>query len=54
MPLYLFPEHWNVAKRFCPKVFGLMCTADVMGYSMNQYYVIPFLVLSKIVELMIE
>jgi len=32
MPLYLFPEHWEIAKRKCGPVYGFICTLDVMGY----------------------
>ena len=52
MPLYLFKEHWAIARRNCPKVFGLMCTADVMGFTQSQLYTIPFLVLCKLVDLL--
>jgi len=47
MPLYLFPEHWNVAKRKAQPVYGFMCTLDVMGYSSEQFFTVPFLVLLK-------
>ena len=33
MPLYLFQEHWNIAKRKVQPVYGFMCTLDVMGYT---------------------
>jgi len=33
MPLYLFNEHWSIAKRIIQPVFGLMCTLDTMGYT---------------------
>ena len=33
MPLYLFKEHWNIAKRKVQPIFGFMCTLDIMGYS---------------------
>jgi hypothetical protein len=44
MPLYLFKEHWSIAKRKIQPIFGMMCTLDVMGYSSEQLYTIPFLV----------
>lgn len=47
MPLYLFPEHWNIAKRRIQPVYGFMCTLDVMGYSSEQFFTVPFLVLLK-------
>lgn len=28
MPLYLFKEHWEVAKKRSPPIYGLMCTLD--------------------------
>ena len=33
MPLYLFPEHWELCRKKMQPVFGFMCTLDVMGYS---------------------
>ena len=33
LPLYLFPEHWEVARRKAPPILGFMCTLDVMGYA---------------------
>ncbi len=50
LPLYLFKEHWEVARRCAPRVFGFMCTADVMGFAQSQFYTVPFLVLSKLVD----
>jgi len=47
MPLYLFKEHWNIAKRKIQPIFGFMCTLDILGYSPEQFYTIPFLVLSR-------
>lgn len=50
MPLFLFKEHWEIARRKIQSVFGLMCTLDVMGYSAEQFYTVPFLVLAKLLE----
>lgn len=50
MPLYLFPEHWQVAKRNIQGLFGFMCTLDVMGYAASQYYTVPYLVLAKMAK----
>lgn len=47
LPLYLFKEHWEIAKRTVPSIFGFMCTLDIMGYSEDQFYIIPFTVLFK-------
>ena len=47
LPLYLFKEHWSIAKRKIQPVFGLMCTLDIMGYSSEQLYTIPYLVYLK-------
>jgi hypothetical protein len=33
MPLYLFEEHWGIARRKMPPILGFMCTLDVMGYA---------------------
>lgn len=32
LPLFLFREHWDIARRRAPPLFGLACTLDVMGY----------------------
>ncbi len=34
----------------CTRVFGFMCTADVVGFAQSQFYTVPFLVLSKLVD----
>ena len=47
MPLYLFKEHWNIAKRKIQPVFGFMTTLDIMGYAKEQSETIPFLILEK-------
>ena len=47
MPLYLFKEHWMIAKKRIQPVYGFMCTLDIMGYSSVQFYTIPFLVYMK-------
>ena len=47
IPLYLFPEHWEVARRKAPPIYGFICTLDVMGYASSQYYSIPYMVLLK-------
>ena len=33
LPLFLFKEHWNIAKRKIKPILGFMCTLDVLGYS---------------------
>jgi hypothetical protein len=33
LPLYLFKEHWLIAKRKSAPVFGFICTLDIMGYA---------------------
>lgn len=47
LPLYLFPEHWAMARRKMGPMLGLMSTLDVMGFSFEQYMTIPYLVLMK-------
>jgi hypothetical protein len=37
LPLYLFKEHWDIARRKAGPILGFMCTLDVMGYSMTQF-----------------
>lgn len=50
MPLYLFQEHWEIARRRAPPIYGLLCTLDVMGYAVSQQLTIPFKVLIKAIE----
>ena len=50
LPLYLFKEHWEVARRRSPPIYGQMCTLDVMGYAPSQQFAIPFKVLIKAIE----
>lgn len=50
LPLYLFKEHWEIARRKAPPVYGFICTLDVMGYASSQYFTVPYLVLLKIIE----
>ena len=50
MPLYLFQEHWEIARRKAPPVYGFVCTLDIMGYASSQYFTVPYLVLLKAIE----
>ena len=50
MPLYLFPEHWELAKRKVQPLYGFMCTLDALGYTSQQFYTIPYLVLAKAIR----
>lgn len=50
MPLYLFKEHWEIARRKSPPIYGFLCTLDIMGYASSQYFTVPFLVLLKAME----
>ncbi len=50
LPLYLFKEHWQVARKRAQPVYGFMCTADVMGYAASQFLTIPYLVLNACIK----
>ncbi len=50
IPLYLFKEHWEVARRKAPPIYGFLCTLDVMGYASSQYFTVPYLVLLRAIE----
>ena len=50
MPLYLFKEHWEIARRKTPPIYGFICTLDIMGYQSSQYFTVPFLVLLKAID----
>ena len=45
LPLFLFKEHWMIAKCKIQPVYGFMATLDPLGYAPAQYFTIPFLVL---------
>lgn len=47
LPVYLFKEHWDIARRRAPPIYGFLCTLDVMGFAPAQQYVVPFLVLQR-------
>ena len=50
MPLYLFEEHWEIAKRKIQPLLGFMCTLETLGFTASQFFIIPFLVLIKAVS----
>lgn len=50
LPLYLFPEHWEFARRKAAPVYGFLCTLDIMGYASSQYFTIPYLVLLRAIS----
>jgi hypothetical protein len=50
IPLYLFKEHWDVARRKAPPIYGFLCTLDIMGYTSSQYFTVPYLVLVKAID----
>lgn len=50
LPLYLFKEHWSIAKRKIPPLFGFMCTLDVFGYNEEQLTILPFTVLATAIQ----
>ena len=54
LPLFLFNEHWEIAKRTLPSIFGFMWTLDIMGYSEDQFYIIPYTVYFKWLEKVME
>ena len=50
LPLFLTKEPWEIARRRGPPIYGLMCTADVMGFASSQTLTVPFRVLIKAIE----
>lgn len=54
LPLYLFEEHWKVAKIKMKPVLGYMCTLDVTGYTASQVTIVPFLVMYKALQNLME
>lgn len=53
-PLYLFKEHWEIAKRKMQAAYGFMCTLDPMGYAPAQYFVVPYLVMLQAFKQLLE
>jgi len=49
-PLFLFKEHWEIAKRKIQPLLGFMCTLDPLGYASGQYFTIPYLVLLQALQ----
>ena len=47
MPLFIFKEHFEIARKKIPQILGLMCTCDPMGYTPAQFYTVPFMVLHR-------
>mgnify|MGYP006932350353 CR=1 FL=1 len=33
MPIFLFKEHWAIARRKIQPILAFMCTLDIMGYA---------------------
>ena len=50
LPLFLFQEHWELAKRKLQPLFGFMCTLEPLGYTSSQFFIIPYLVLTKAIR----
>jgi len=47
MPLYLFKEHYVIAREKMKRIFGFLCTLDPLGFTESQLFIVPFLVLHK-------
>lgn len=47
IPLFLFKEHFKLARIHQEKIFGFLCALDPLGFEPKQLYVIPFLVLHR-------
>ena len=47
LPLFLFKEHWELAKRKIQPLLGFMCCLDPLGYTSSQFFTVPYLVLAK-------
>ena len=47
LPLFLFKEHWELAKRKIQPLLGFMCCLDPLGYTSSQFFTVPYLVLCK-------
>jgi uncharacterized protein YegL len=47
LPLFMFKEHFEVARKKIAQILGLMCTLDPMGYTPEQFFTVPYLVLHR-------
>lgn len=52
MPLYVCEEHWFYAKNWLRILCGLITTTDPIEYSHDQYNTFPFLVFTKVFEML--
>ena len=50
MPLFLFKEHWEFARRKAPPIYGFLCTIDIMVYDAAQYFNVPYMVLLRAIQ----
>ena len=50
LPLFLFKEHWEIARRKIQPLLGFMCCLDPLAYTSSQYFNVPFLVLQKAID----
>jgi len=48
MPVFICKEHWENAKFLMKSILGWITTLDPLGYSYDQKCCIPFMVLSKL------
>ncbi len=46
-PLYLFKEHNKIAIAKKEQIYGFLCTLDPLGFTPQQSFVVPFLVLHR-------
>jgi hypothetical protein len=54
LPIYICPEHWEVAKLLMKPILGWDVTLDPVGYNYFQKKVVPFLLLTKSMEMTFE
>jgi len=50
LPLYLFPEHWSIAKIRAQPIYGLISALDYKQSSQKQEFVLQYKVLMKTLE----
>lgn len=52
-PMYICSDHWNIAKHYIKRTFGWMTTLDWAGYDFQQIKIIPFSIMSNVINSMV-
>ena len=50
LPVFICPEHWEIASLLMKPILGWVLTLDPAGYTLSQKKVVPFILLEKTLE----